>query len=310
MRNLILSCACPEELTTRIKPIGMDKETINKLVKDKRLVKKSEFKADPEKLEEFGMTLPLLVHDPKGEPYYATLSYFDEIFKAFEVFITNEREYEVGNFYFQLRNRITLELPGAEHRKQFLLNELEILKGRIIQNAEMSLSIGFEEISYVLLYRFIHDHFEAWLLHWVNLNYFDFQHLQGVDMYSFNQSLSVLVYLDCVEVVKKELLLLEQSDTNTINIPHAAITQKLIWQGTPAHLAFIIDLLIEKGYLRQPTPFGERSAELLLNMFDFTEYNPTKESLGKLLHKDKFPINDITVIERFRRIPARNELKK
>ena len=83
---------------------------------------------------------------------------------------------------------------------------------------------------------------------------------------------------------------------------------KLKWLGKPAHLALIIDLLIEKGYL-EATPYGERTAEILIGMFDFTGHKPTKESLGKILHRDNYPINDKTAIDQFLKIPRRSELK-
>ena len=84
---------------------------------------------------------------------------------------------------------------------------------------------------------------------------------------------------------------------------------KLKWKGKPAHLALIIDLLIEKGYLEAAQPYGERTAEILLNLFDFEKHKPTKESLGKLLHKDSYPIKDQTAINLFKKMPNRSELK-
>lgn len=85
-------------------------------------------------------------------------------------------------------------------------------------------------------------------------------------------------------------------------------TQKLKWKGKPAHLALIVDLLIEKGYL-EATRYGERTAEILLNMFDFEHHKPTKESLGRILHKDTYPINDKTAVDMFNRMPSLKDLK-
>ncbi len=68
------------------------------------------------------------------------------------------------------------------------------------------------------------------------------------------------------------------------NINVQPTSAKLIWNGKPAHLAFIIDLLIEKGYL-EATEYGERTAEILLKFINFEKYKPSKESLGRLLHK-------------------------
>lgn len=85
---------------------------------------------------------------------------------------------------------------------------------------------------------------------------------------------------------------------------------KLQWVGKPAHLAFTIDLLIEKGFL-VGTPYGERTAEILLNIFEIKGYQPTKGSLGKLLNKDNYPIKwDKSLIDRIRNaIPKRSEVK-
>jgi hypothetical protein len=85
-------------------------------------------------------------------------------------------------------------------------------------------------------------------------------------------------------------------------------SNKLIWKGKPAHLAFVIDILIEKGYL-SATPYGERTAKILLDFIEIEGYKNDKEGLGKLLHKDKYGIKDKTVIDRFNKIPHRNELK-
>jgi hypothetical protein len=106
---------------------------------------------------------------------------------------------------------------------------------------------------------------------------------------------------------KKHLEELLYRDENT---PQEITTTNpmLTWKAKPAHLAFIIDLLIEKGYL-EATPYAERTAKILLEFIKIDGYRPSVESLGKLLHKDNFPISDSTVIDRFKRIPERKELK-
>lgn len=288
----------------------MEKETIDQLVKDKRLIKASEFKDDGNLFDEYGQYYPLLVHDPEETAYHVTIPYYKEIFKALDLFISNQRDYEEHIYYTQLKNRLNFEPPGAEQKKQFLLTELTILKNKIISNAELGLDLDLKESGYLLLRYFIADHFEEWQTHWIEFGSIDFEHLQGVDVAPFTNALHILVLVECIEIVKLEIEIQQKVQEQTTPNPLPEIGQKLIWQGTPAHLAFVIDLLIEKGYLRKPTPFSERSAELLLNIFDFTAHHPTKESLGKLLHKDKYPINDMTVVDRFKRIPARNELKK
>lgn len=85
---------------------------------------------------------------------------------------------------------------------------------------------------------------------------------------------------------------------------------KLTWKGTPAQFGFIIDLLINKGYINQPTPYGERSAELLLSLFEFESHKPSKESLGKNLHKEIDPIKNPSHKSAFSKFPHRNDLDK
>ncbi len=87
--------------------------------------------------------------------------------------------------------------------------------------------------------------------------------------------------------------------------------KKLVWKGTPAHFALIIDVLIDKGYLEKPTRYAMRNARILLEHFDFTDgLKPTPESLGDLLHKEVFPIKNKSHTDKFMAIPKRNELDK
>jgi hypothetical protein len=92
--------------------------------------------------------------------------------------------------------------------------------------------------------------------------------------------------------------------------PETPLPEKLIWLGTPGQFAFIMDLLINKGYIKKPTRFSERSAELLLKLFEFADHKPTKQSLGKLLHKNTDPITNIEHKGKFMKIPNRNDLDR
>lgn len=85
---------------------------------------------------------------------------------------------------------------------------------------------------------------------------------------------------------------------------------RLKWKGTPGQFAFIVDLFINKGYLEKPTQFAERNAGIFLELFEFAEHNPTKESLGRLLHKEQDAINNPEHKGKFLKIPHRNELDK
>ena len=120
-------------------------------------------------------------------------------------------------------------------------------------------------------------------------------------MFQANKNLNYNEQEKYLQILKDEIdLIFEKNNQQT--------KAKLTWKGKPAHLALIIDTLIEKGYL-EATPYGERTAKILLSLFDFQELKPTIESLGKLLHKDKYAINDKTVVDQFNKIPKRSELK-
>ncbi len=90
----------------------------------------------------------------------------------------------------------------------------------------------------------------------------------------------------------------------------ADANMKLVWKGKPADFAFIIDLLINKGYLEKPTKFGIRNARILLQYFDFKDDNPTEDSLGNMLHKEVDPIKNATHKSKFLAIPRREELDR
>ena len=87
---------------------------------------------------------------------------------------------------------------------------------------------------------------------------------------------------------------------------------KIKWKGTPAQLAFVVNLLQQKGYIEGLTPYGERNAKILLAHFEIEDHNSTPESLGRCfqqLKKDDLPINSEDA-GKFQRIPHRNDLKK
>jgi len=86
--------------------------------------------------------------------------------------------------------------------------------------------------------------------------------------------------------------------------------EKLTWLGTPAQFAFIIDLLISKGYIEKPGASGEGSAKILLKHFDFKFNGPSFESLGIKLHRRHKAINNIEHINAFEKMPFQYQLDK
>jgi hypothetical protein len=119
----------------------------------------------------------------------------------------------------------------------------------------------------------------------------------------------IACHLKILEFLKSEKtkMIIDVKKTDTDTTPTGA-NVKLKWLGKPAHLALIIDLLIEKGYIDKQR-YSERTASALLNLFEFEYHYPSKESLGRLLHKKEYPINmtdDLKTM--FNRMPHRREL--
>jgi len=135
--------------------------------------------------------------------------------------------------------------------------------------------------------------------------------LKEVSEWVFNSWINPFIsdVIDTLELLKylQDKLSSMQTFPAEINKNH-----KFKWKGTPAHLAFIINLLQEKGYIEGLTPYGERNAKLLLAHFDIEGHNNSFESLGKCfqaIKKDELPINPEDAAK-FLKFPPRNELKR
>jgi hypothetical protein len=101
-------------------------------------------------------------------------------------------------------------------------------------------------------------------------------------------------------------------EVETDELLNTLSSHKFKWKGTPAQLAFIINLLQDRGYIEGLTSSGERNAKILLNHFEIEDHNPTPESLGKCfqaLKNDTLPINREDA-SKFLKIPHRNDLKR
>jgi hypothetical protein len=98
-----------------------------------------------------------------------------------------------------------------------------------------------------------------------------------------------------------------------INGTHSEIddqTGKIIFKGTPAQFAYIIDLLIGKDYLKSPSEKGETKARFLLNHFHFETSDPSVSSLGRKFSSEEDAIKNMEHKNRFNKIPNRKELDK
>lgn len=310
----------------------MEKQLITYLLQSQKIQPSKDFKPEEYEIKDGGVSF-LSFKDSQNGIYYATKGYHAEIFRALYFYVNSKVEYFGYEYDQLLSNRLFFEPPVYDRHISFLCDELENLRSRVEELSYMRFSFDLKGAAMDTIDSFLSKNFESWLIYWHELGYIDFEKFNRVDTSEFDNALTVLKYLECVQNVKDRIKMLINGGegekqlpvNNTINETDEPIaddkvtggepiyqgeSKKLVWRGTPAHFAFIIDLLIEKGYLQKPTPFGERTAEMLLSIFDFVDHKPTKESLGKLLHKDRYPISDQAVIDRFRRIPGRDELKR
>ncbi|MET6998707.1 hypothetical protein [Chitinophaga defluvii] len=287
----------------------MNNKTLKQLIKDQQLITSTEFNKSP--YEPYGNDFHGYLKINIGRSmYYATKSFNDEICKALDFYIKSELEYSVYCYEIDLANKLSLEPAISERQLNVLYRELQYLKANVISRDGYGYSCELREFSRSTIFNFLETHFESWLCHWIEKKHINFDDLTKFDISKFHDEISNLALLERIRFVNSKIEALSNVIPDKPPLNESQPINKLTWCGTPAHLALVVDLLIEKGYLQQPTPFGERTAEQLLNMFNFTGHNPTKESLGKLLHKDRFPISDPTVIDRFQKIPHRNELKR
>ncbi|MET7001071.1 hypothetical protein [Chitinophaga defluvii] len=289
----------------------MDSKTINLLLNEKQLITKAQFDKSPYIPFSDEFCYYLNIH--KGNKvFYASKPYCDEICKALEFYIKSAIESYRYSHEIEIENKLLLEPAILDRQLNLLYDELNDLKSNLLQREESGYTHKLKSHSRENMFYFIVKHFEKWATYWIKCKHIDFDGFDLIDSSHFHDELTNLGVIEKIKVVNENIERLSnlELDNNRTHEEDSHYTYKLTWCGTPAHLALVVDLLIEKGYLQQPTPFGERTAEQLLNMFNFTGHNPTKESLGKLLHKDRFPISDPTVIDRFQRIPHRSELKR
>jgi hypothetical protein len=75
----------------------------------------------------------------------------------------------------------------------------------------------------------------------------------------------------------KDYLTKENIETDNESLPETIQTsnQKLKWTGTPSQFGFIIDLLIQGGYLEKPTSSFAKDANFYLQFFDIETTNST-----------------------------------
>ncbi len=302
----------------------MDQEIIDKLLSQERIIPST----SPRYEEVATRLYPLRLHNLEAGIFYrASPAYYEDIFIKLEAFIktTITREGEI--FLEYLTKSLQYELPDKTSHITFYEREKDRLFLKMATYAEFGLTEDTWKYAKDCMYGHISRNFSEWVEYWDSVSEIEFQYFPGADAESFNRALKLITLLNCFD----ELYVLaynngydfrtaikerssnpededtEEEETNEVNHIYP---QKLVWLGTPAHLALIIDLLIDKEYLKKPSPFGERNAEILLSMFEFKFFSPTKASLGRLLHKDSYPIVDITSVDQFYRIPNRNELKK
>jgi hypothetical protein len=290
----------------------MDSKTIERLVCEKKLIPSAEFNAAPYFSAGSAFFEYFMLHDGSFNYYYASKALNDEICTALELYIGDKCNLARFDCETMLENKLSLEPDIKDCKRNMLLCELNRFKLELDNYADLKIPFDDGATFKGGLHSVIANNFDYCLTYWVEMGIIDFEHLNAQFQADFSASINSLVLLEKIKMVNARLQALYEDEQPTLQVKSltASTQQKLCWLGSPAHLAFIVDLFIEKGYLEQPAPYAERSADVLLTHFDFLYYNPTKESLGKLLHKDHYPINDQTVIDRFNKIPRRNELKR
>jgi hypothetical protein len=287
----------------------MDNKTIKQLIENQQLITSTEFNKSI--YEPYGNDFHGYLRITKGRSiYYASKSFYEEICKALDFYIKSELEHSVYCYEIDIQNKLFLEPAIPERQLNVFYRELQYLRANLISRDGYGYSCELTTFSRKTIFLLLENHFEDWLSHWIELEHVNFEGLTRFDTTKFYEEISNLALLERIRFVNSKIEALSNIEPDKPPRNESQPFNKLTWCGTPAHLAFIVDLLIEKGYLQKPTPFAERSAELLLNIFNFSGHTPSKESLGKLLHKDRFPICDPTVIDRFQRIPHRSELKR
>jgi hypothetical protein len=121
----------------------------------------------------------------------------------------------------------------------------------------------------------------------------------------YNPIINVITYIEFYKYLEKRINEIEGE-----NVYNDQTITKLLWKGTPAHFGYILDLLINKGYIDRPKCSGEAFARNLLQLFEFERHNPSAESLSKNINKYTDPIKNPNHKAKFMAIPARNELDK
>ncbi|SEW27073.1 hypothetical protein [Chitinophaga arvensicola] len=288
----------------------MEQILVDKFLKEGLIITSEQFGSNPYHCfsNEFGEYFIIHCND---NCFYISETYNNEICKVLEFYIKSRVGFSVYSYEIELNNKLSLEPTLTDDRLSLLYGELQYLKENILIEENLKYYYDLTELAKIHIHGFVAKYIEDWLIHWEEKKHIEFENITSIDTQRFHKEVDTLCFIERSKIVSYRIdSIISKKPTQPVKQEDNSQIAKLTWKGTPAHLALIIDLLIEKGYLHKPTPFAERTAEILLNIFDFSEHRPTKESLGKLLHKDRFPINDKTVIDRFERIPHRSELKR
>lgn len=227
--------------------------------------------------------------------------------------------YQAVDMYFEIEDK---NLPFTDKSRPQLENEIEKLY-ELINRWEVELSENFincEKSKWVSYCYIVHEKLQKWNLEYIGIQkdmilypdnsnlIFKTEIIEGLHLYL--QTITS-TYSNYYQKSKDTENWKSISEYNSIDQKtEDNILQKIKWQGTPGQFAFVIDLLINKGYIEKPTQFGERSAQFLLQHFEIKNHKPSKQSLGRMLHKEYDPIVNPEHKSRFYKIPSRNDLDK
>ena len=250
-------------------------------------------------VKEFELALMNLMPEKQKEYLYHTLR---NCKSWIEIFTKSSKVGPVSDYEFDEESYLYNNFR-AEIYSQYVSNnnpQLNVFKPQILALIDFFFQFG------------INDYLETTLEYRISkfVIEFDKTTLEEIKDFIFNQLNDIIsntvFHIRFIRYLENKLK--EMGETSETIIDAA---KKLTWLGTPAHFAYIIDILINKGYLEKPTKYAQTNARIFLSMFNFLNHKPSADSLGQLLHKDIDPISNPTHRTKlWSNIPHRNELDR
>lgn len=231
----------------------------------------------------------------KKELLYSSLNEQRETFSKFSNQLTplsDEEYYFLDNYnYYNLCHQFNKLLIEGKNYK------LNYLKNYIIPVVEFGLnhSIGMYNMIGAPDYDYIIEEISEEALQIFHNNIYSAMRLVYVTSHFLN-------YLES----KSKLIFKSAEEEDMIQ------NDKIVFKGTTAQFAYIIDLLIGKDYIKLNSIKGQPKARFLLKHFDIenSKGGPSVSSLGKLFSSEEDSIKNEEHKILFQKMPNRNVLDK